>query len=129
MIIVMSDNNRSNGFQHLIKATGFSLSGLKAAWHNEIAFRQEIILSVCILPLGFLLGENNAEKALLMASWIMVLVVELINSAIETLADRISLEPHILSGRAKDLGSAAVFMSLVAAFLVWALIIGSRFQQ
>jgi diacylglycerol kinase (ATP) len=123
------NGRKDSGIQHLWKAAGYSCSGLKAAWVNETAFRQEVLLAVIILPLGFLLGGNGMERALLISSWLIVLVVELLNSALEAVVDRISLDPHVLAGRAKDLGSAAVFMSLVLALLVWVLVLSDRFLQ
>jgi diacylglycerol kinase (ATP) len=107
---------------HIVSATLFSLKGLKAAW-GECAFRQEVMLSVLIIPLALCLGHGGVEKALMLGSWLMVLVVELLNSAVEAVVDRISEEHHVLSGRAKDLGSAAVFVMIVVAAVVWGCIL------
>lgn len=109
------------GLQRLVDATGYSIRGLKAAWQNEAAFRQELILFLILMPNAFWLGANWIQKALLAFSIIIVLVVELLNSALENVVDRIGPENHVLAGRAKDMGSAAVMLSLVAAALVWGL--------
>ena len=109
--------------EHLLHATKWSIQGLKAAWKYEQAFRIEIVLSFAIIPLSFYLGETHVEKALLLASWVFVLIVELLNSAMEAAVDRISTEFHELSGRAKDLGSAAVFVSNILFVCIWTLLI------
>ncbi len=103
----------------------WSLSGLKSAFLNETAFRQEVILFFIFAPLGFWLGKNPVEKYMLVGSLLLVLIVELVNSAIESAVDRISEENHPLSGRAKDMGSAAVFLSLVNAVMTWILILSA----
>lgn len=123
----MDNNYKYSGFRHFIKAAGYSISGFKAAWVNEAAFRQEVILALFILPAGFILGHNAIEKALLMSVWLLVIIVELLNSAIEAVVDRAGLEHHHLAGRAKDLGSSAVFMSISLALLVWILILSEHF--
>ena len=107
---------------HLRKALGWSLAGLASAW-RETAFRQEIY-SLCVLaPLALWLGSSGLERAVLLASLLLVLIVELINTAVESTIDRIGPERHLLSGRAKDLASAAVFIALINAVLVWLLIL------
>lgn len=111
------------GLRRVVSATRYSLNGLKTCWRGEAAFRQEIIACAVLLPVALLLGESGAEKALLVGSCLLVLVVELLNSAIEAVVDRIGDEYHSLSGQAKDLGSAAVFISLVLATAVWALVL------
>lgn len=110
------------GITRIIKAYGFSMLGFKAAWKHESAFRQEVVLGLLILPLAFLLGETGTQVVLLVTSLLLVIIVELLNSAVEAVVDRIGDEPHKLSGRAKDMGSAAVFISLVLVFVVWGLI-------
>ncbi len=115
------------GIKRLIKATGYSLSGLKAAWDNEEAFRIEVVFSFIIVPSAFLLGSTAVEIALLVGFWLLVLVAELINSAIEAIVDRIGSEHNELSGRAKDLGSATVFVAILIALLVWGIITINRF--
>lgn len=100
-------------------ATGYSLKGLKACAETEAAFRLELALFIVLLPLAFYLGESAVEIALLAAPLFLVLICELANSAIECLVDRISLEKHPLSGKAKDIGSAMVMVSLCNFFIVW----------
>ena len=111
------------GIKRIINATGYSWLGLKAAYRHESAFRQEIWLAVILVPLGYYLGENWTDKALLICSVLLVLVVELLNSAIEAVVDRIGDEPHKLSGRAKDMGSAAVLLSLILVVITWTTLI------
>ena len=111
------------GIKRIINATSYSLQGLAAAFKNEAAFRQELLLAVVLLPLAFYLGETGLERAVMIGSVILVLIVELLNSAVESVVDRVSDEHHELSGRAKDIGSAAVFVSLVNVVVVWLLII------
>jgi diacylglycerol kinase (ATP) len=109
------------------RAAGYSARGLKAAWRHEAAFRQEAALFVVLAPLGFWLGRDGIERALLIGSLVLVLVVELLNSAIEAAVDRVGNEPNELSGRAKDLGSAAVLLALLLVVLVWILVLIGRF--
>ena len=104
-------------------ALGLSLRGLAAAWRHEVAFRLEAGAFAALCPLGLYLGRSNIERAFLVGSLLLVLIVELVNSALEATLDRISLEDHPLIGRAKDLGSAAVFLALVNAAAVWLLIL------
>ncbi|PJG84937.1 diacylglycerol kinase [Conservatibacter flavescens] len=110
------------GFQHVIKATGYSMQGLKSAL-KETAFRHELFLAAILIPLAFYLGDTKVEIALMVGSVLMVLALELLNSAIEAVVDRVSTEHHELSGRAKDQGSAAVFVGMVTCAAVWAIII------
>jgi diacylglycerol kinase (ATP) len=117
----------NTGFRRIFNATFFSLSGLRAAWQHEAAFRQELMLAVVLIPTGVWLGRTAVERALLIGSCLLVLIVELLNSGVEAIVDRVGLEPHPLSGRAKDLGSAAVFVSLALVLVVWGLIAWSRF--
>ena len=107
----------------LVRAFSYSFKGLKAAFINETAFRQEVILSIILIPLGFWLGENGVERALLVGTILLVMIVELINSGIEAVVDRISGEHHELSGRAKDVGSAAVLITLINVVVVWLLVL------
>jgi len=111
------------GLERLWNALGYSRDGLKAAWQHEAAFREEVLLALVAVPLGLWLGKTGLEKAILAASVLMVLVVELLNSAVEAVVDRVSAERHDLSKRAKDLGSAAVLLSLAATGLIWALVL------
>jgi diacylglycerol kinase (ATP) len=114
------------GMQRVINATRYSLEGLAAAARHEDAFRQELILAAVMVPLGLWLGAGGVERALLVGSVLMVLVVELLNSAVEATVDRVSLEDHQLAKRAKDIGSAAVMMSLVTVGVVWLLVLLPR---
>ncbi len=113
----------ATGLTRIINAYGYSMKGLRAAFINESAFRQESLLALVLTPLAIWLGANAIEYILLIGSALLVLVVELLNSAIEAVVDRIGDEHHDLSGRAKDIGSAAVFISLCIVALVWGLII------
>jgi len=112
-----------DGLTRIIRACGYSAAGLKAAFINEQAFRQELYALIILIPLGLWLGENGTQRALLIGSLLLVPIVELLNSAIEAVVDRFGGEQHELSGRAKDIGSAAVLLSIVLACLVWALIL------
>ena len=111
-----------SGIRRIIRAAAFSAAGLRAAWANEAAFRQECVLAALLTPLAFWIAPTAVERSLLIGSCVLVLVIELINSAIEAAIDRIGLDQHVLSGRAKDLGSAAVLVSLALAAAVWLLI-------
>jgi diacylglycerol kinase (ATP) len=111
------------GWRRLVNATGYSWAGLKAAWRNEEAFRQEALLCVALTPLALWLGDSAVERALLIGSLLLIAIVELLNTGIEAAIDRIGPERHELSGRAKDIGSAAVFVALLNAGVVWLLIL------
>jgi diacylglycerol kinase (ATP) len=111
------------GLRRLLNAAGYSLSGLAAAARHEDAFRQELVLSAIMVPLGLWLGHGGVERALLVGSVLLVLIVELLNSAVEATVDRVSLEDHSLAKRAKDIGSAAVMLALVNVAVVWLLIL------
>lgn len=107
----------------VLRAAGYSIAGLRAALRKEAAFRQEVILFVLLAPLGAWLGRDGIERILLIGSLLGVLIVELLNSAVEATVDRISHKHHKLSGRAKDMGSAAVTLSIVLAVLTWILVL------
>ena len=111
------------GFTRIRNAFGWSMAGLAATLRHEKAFQQELGLCLVLAPLGLWLGETGVEKALLMGSLFLVLIVEILNSAIEAVVDRFGGEHHTLSGRAKDMGSAAVFLALANAALVWVLVL------
>ncbi len=111
------------GLQRVWNAFGYSLSGLRAAFRHEDAFRQEVILAAILIPLAIWLGSDGLRRAAMIASVMLVLVVELVNSAIEAAVDRVSLERHRLSKRAKDIGSAAVLVALTNVVCVWTLIL------
>jgi len=119
-------NHNVKGWRRLVKAFGFSMQGLRACFQVEEAFRQEVLLLIPLLPLGLWLGETPVERALLVGSLLLVPIVELLNSAIEANVDRVGFERHELSGRAKDIASAAVFLSIVLAVVTWALILLPR---
>ncbi len=120
-------NSENKGFVRLVDATRFSMLGFVAAWRNEEAFRMECVATVLLLPVAIWLGQNMIEIAILVASLLLILLTELLNSAIENLVDRVSHELHELSGRAKDMGSAAVFVSLVIAAMSWGAVAWQRF--
>lgn len=115
------------GVRRVLRATFFSIAGLRAAWLHEASFRQECVAAIVLLPAAFWLGGSAAERAMLAGSCLLVLVVELLNSAIEATVDRVGTDEHALAARAKDLGSAAVMVSLVLLALVWGLIVWERF--
>jgi diacylglycerol kinase (ATP) len=118
---VESPYKGKTGLRRIWNATRYSFAGLAAAARHEDAFRQELILFAVLAPLGWALGATAVERALLIGSLLLVLIVELVNSAIEATVDRVSLEDHSLAKRAKDLGSAAVMLSIVSAGLIWLL--------
>ncbi|MBW3698581.1 diacylglycerol kinase [Vibrio sp. T187] len=109
----------NTGFKRLYKAAGFSWQGLTAAFKNEAAFRQELCLAAVLIPLAFYLDVSQVERILMIAAIVLIMVVELINTAIEAVVDRIGSERHELAGVAKDTGSAAVFVCMLLAGYVW----------
>lgn len=111
------------GIRRLVKAGFCSWAGFRGAWQRESAFRQELLCAAALVPLGLWLGKTGMERALLMGSLLVLLIVELFNSAIEAVVDRIGPERHELSGFAKDLGSAAVFLALLHVTVVWVLVL------
>jgi len=115
------------GLQRIINAWGYSISGFRACFKHEQALRQEVYALILLIPLGLWLGNSGLERALLVASLLVIPLVELLNSAIEALVDRFGGEQHELSGRAKDIGSAAVFLGIVLATVVWLLVLLPRF--
>ena len=122
----MAGHNQQ-GIGRLWRATLYSLAGIRAAWTHEAAFRQEVLLTMILAPAAFWLGGSTVERLLLLGSCLIVLITELLNSAVEAAIDRISDDQHRLSARAKDLGSAAVFISLWLAGITWSLIGYDRF--
>ena len=116
----------TTGIKRLINAFGYSMLGFRACFKHEEAFRQEVFASFVLIPLALYLGDTGIERALLLGSWLMVPLVELLNSAIENAIDRIGPEQHQLSGRAKDIGSAAVFIALLLCACVWMLVLLPR---
>ena len=119
----------ATGFKRIVDATGYTIKGLRAAWHNESAFRQESMLALVLAPLAFWLGRSALEIAFLLATLAFVLTTELLNSAIEAVVDRASPELNELAERAKDMGSAAVFVSLTTVVVAWSLIAVDRFLR
>ena len=116
---IESPHKGKTGLRRIWNALFYSLDGLKAAYRHEDAFRQEVWLAVVLIPLALFLPASGPGKALMIASVLMVLIVELLNSAIEATVDRVSLEHHRLAKRAKDIGSAAVLFSLINVVVVW----------
>lgn len=113
---------RDTGMTRVWKATVYSLQGLRAAWQHESAFRQECVIAILLLPVSFWIANSWVEVAVLMGVCFLVLIVELLNSAVEAVVDRIGHEHHDLAGQAKDMGSAAVMLSLIMAGGTWVLI-------
>jgi diacylglycerol kinase (ATP) len=114
------------GPKRILRAFGSSAKGLIGAYREEAAFRQELGFACIAAPLGIWLGHNGVERALLVAPVVLVLIVELLNSAIEATVDRIGLERHVLAGLAKDIGSAAVLTSFLLVAVVWLLVLTGR---
>jgi diacylglycerol kinase (ATP) len=120
---VDNPNKNPRGLLHAWRATGIALQGLRAAWRHEDAFRQEVFVAAIAIPVALLLPASTTGKVLMISSILLVLIVELLNSALESAVDHTSLEQHTLAKRAKDIASAAVFLSIVNAVVVWLLII------
>lgn len=112
-----------NGIKHILNATGYSLAGFKAAFSHEAAFRQILLINLVLIPTSFFVHVSALEQALMVAVCLLAIIVELFNSAIEAVVDRISLEKHQLSKNAKDMGSAAQFVSLGIIFSTWMIIL------
>lgn len=122
----MASSERLRGPRQIWAAFIWSMKGLKAAWRHEASFRLEVGLAIVVMPLGLWLGDGGVEKLLLGGLPLLVLIAELLNSAIETVVDLVSPDYHVLAGRAKDLGSAATFMTMALLVLAWVLILGPR---
>lgn len=120
------DRYKPRGVTRVFRALGASVRGLVGAFRNEAAFRQELACALVVIPLGLWLGRNGVERGLLIGPVLLTLIVELVNSAIEATVDRIGLERHALAGLAKDIGSAAVFMSFILLGTVWLLVLLGR---
>jgi diacylglycerol kinase (ATP) len=120
------DRYKPRGLVRIMRALGASVNGLVGAFREEAAFRQELALAALVIPLGLRLGHSGVERALLIAPMLLILIVELLNSAIEATVDRIGFERHKLAGLAKDIGSAAVLMSFVLLTAVWLLVLLGR---
>ena len=124
--MVTTDRPKPQGLLRLVRSFGNTWKGLLGAFREEAAFRQELALALVVLPAGLWLGRNGVERALLTAPMLLILIVELLNSAIEATVDRVGLERHPLSGLAKDIGSAAVFLSFALLALTWLLVLSDR---
>jgi diacylglycerol kinase (ATP) len=118
-------SEKATWLRRLVNALSYSLSGLLLAWRDETAFRQEVILAIVLVPVAFMVPADVTQRVLLVGSVMLVLVVEMINSAIEATVDRVSLDDHPLAKKAKDMGSAAVLLALTNALLTWTLILWS----
>ena len=122
----MSDASQFKGKKGLVRlwnATGYSRDGLLAAWRHEAAFREEVLLAAVAIPLAFYFGKTGVDRALLVGSIVLILIVEILNSGLEAVVDKASPEKHDLAKRAKDMGSAAVLLSLLNAAAIWALVL------
>lgn len=117
--------NTATGVNRIVRAAGYSFEGFASAVRTEAAFRQELLLAAVLIPLGLWLGDNGVERALLLGCTLLVLIVELLNSAIESVVDRIGEDFHALAKKAKDIGSAAVFLSFANALIVWVLVLSN----
>jgi diacylglycerol kinase (ATP) len=120
-------NQDNKGLKRIFNACLYSIAGFRACFRHEAAFRQELLALLILAPLGAWLGGNGTERALLIGSLLIVLIAELLNSAVEAVVDRIGEERHELSGRAKDLGSSAVMLSLLLVVVVWLCILAPRY--
>ncbi|MBJ9999628.1 diacylglycerol kinase [Erwinia sp. S43] len=115
--------NNATGLTRIVKAAGYSWKGIRAAWQHEAAFRQEAIAAIIAILIACWLDVDAVTRVLLIGSVVMVIIVEILNSAIEAVVDRIGSEIHPLAGRAKDMGSAAVLLSIILAIFVWAMLL------
>jgi diacylglycerol kinase (ATP) len=122
----MTDRNKPTGISRLLRSFGYSFQGFRLAWREEAAFRQEIALSVVVIPGGLFFGNSGIERALLIMPMLLILVVEFLNSAVEAVVDRSGTERHPLAGMAKDMGSAAVLLSFILLGTVWLLILSDH---
>ncbi len=123
---VLRPHHKPSGWVRLVRSFSHSARGLRGCWREEEAFRQECVLALFVLPAGIWLGSNGLERAVLVAPMFLILIVELLNSAVEAAIDRIGVEHHALSGLAKDLGSAAVLVAFALLVLDWVLILSAR---
>lgn len=116
---------KHTGFKRILKATGYSFKGLSYAFRNEAAFRQEAVAALVLIPIALWLDVSTVERILLVMAVVLVLVVELINTGIEAVVDRVGVEYHLLAGVAKDMGSAAVFLSLLFCIFTWVTVLAT----
>ncbi len=124
----MSDRPKPTGFTRIYRAFGYSAQGLVHAWREEASFRQETTLAGVVIPLGLYLGRTGVERALLVSPMLLILIVEILNSAVEAVVDRSGMEHHRLAGMAKDMGSAAVLLSFLLLSTVWFLVLFDQFR-
>ena len=122
----MSDRNKPTGITRLWRAFGYSFQGFRHTWREEAAFRQEVALALAVIPAGLYFGRSGVERALLVSPMLIILVVEILNSAVEAVVDRSGTERHPLAGMAKDMGSAAVMLSFALLGTVWLLILSDH---
>jgi diacylglycerol kinase (ATP) len=122
----MIDRQKPTGITRVLRAFGYSFAGFAHCWREEAAFRQEVLLSLMVVPLGLYLGRDGIERALLVAPMLLIVIVELLNSAVEAVVDRHGQERNELAGMAKDMGSAAVFLAFVMLAAVWSLVLLDR---
>ena len=122
----MTDRQKPTGLLRIARACGYSLQGFLQAWREEAAFRQELLLSLAVIPAGLYLGRSGVERALLIGPMLLILIVEILNSAVEAVVDRAGTERHPLAGMAKDMGSAAVMLSFILLVTVWLLILSDH---
>ena len=123
------DRGKPTGITRIVRAFGYSLQGLRHSWREEAAFRQEVALSLLVVPGGVYLGRSGVERTLLIAPMLLILVVELLNSAVEAVVDRGGTERHPLAGMAKDMGSAAVLISFVLLGTAWLLVLSDHWHR
>jgi diacylglycerol kinase (ATP) len=122
----MSDRHKPTGITRLLRAFGYSFQGFRHTWREEAAFRQEVALALIVVPAGLYFGRSGIERAMLVSPMLLILVVEILNSAVEAVVDRSGTERHHLAGMAKDMGSAAVMLSFVLLGTVWLLILSDH---
>jgi len=122
----MNDRAKPTGITRILRAFGYSLQGLRHTWREEAAFRQELVLSAVVVPAGLYLGHSGVERALLVSPMLLILVVEMLNSAVEAVVDRSGTERNRFAGMAKDMGSAAVMLSFILLGTVWLLILSDH---
>jgi len=122
----MSDRHKPTGITRLLRAFGYSFQGFRHTWREEAAFRQEVALALILVPAGLYFGRSGIERAMLVSPMLLILVVEILNSAVEAVVDRSGTERHHLAGMAKDMGSAAVMLSFVLLGTVWLLILSDH---
>ena len=122
----MTDRQKTTGITRLLRAFGYSFQGFRHTWREESSFRQEVALSLVVVPAGLGLGRSGVERAVLIAPMLLILIIEILNSAVEAVVDRSGTDRHPLAGMAKDMGSAAVMLSFFLLGTVWVLILSDH---